>query len=143
MPELHPYVKAVEEFITQSRFDISTEPVLRLVAVSPLLYIEANRIQLIYIDVKETYDELIKRKFDRLTYPYLQSRNVVGELDMKYTALRYTVCVGEDNALEGFGPYVGRLVWNCRSCHRPHSIDEHKSEYSRVHIASDSEELLH
>lgn len=101
-PEIYPYVKAVEEFIAQNRFDMSTEPVLRLAAISPLLHIEANRVQTIYIDVKETYDELVMRKFDRPTHPHLQSRDLAGELDRKHLALRYTIENGEDHLRQTF-----------------------------------------
>ena len=96
------YAEAVEGFIAQSRFTISTEAVLLLAAFSPLVHNEAYRVQEASIDVQDTYDDFMSRKLDPPSLPGMEHKNIVGDLDIQRLVLRHTLEKGENHVRQIF-----------------------------------------
>ena len=103
------YAKAVEQFIQESRSNISTEAVLLLAAVSPLLHIEAHQIREASIIVRRTYDRLMASKLDHRSHPIMRDEDLTGDLDIQRLVLRHTLEKGEDHVKQVFR-YLGSEI---------------------------------
>lgn len=61
----HPYARTVEDFIVQGRSATPSKAFQMLAAASPLLYVEAYRVQEAHDIIRRTYDALLKGKLWR------------------------------------------------------------------------------